>query len=284
MARSKSKRANADEAREVRWAHSVRRLWEEIRSELESDVTENTSAAPGLKPTDRLFAQLVNLAEAPAAGIERLRRGVCYELSLQRMVHPKSRVAVGSKKRALAQLRGSARLSRELFAIVSNLDQQASAALIYVDWRRDNFGRPPGADENYPPRPPPKFSDWSKLPWFKTIAEFAELSSEALAVVQAGSPPKPRGRPCRGAFSIILSGSLVEFTLNGLLDVRAAGGRLTLDKNAGTGTLVEALGLLRPHMPQRFIPNKLPLSTLARVKALDEKIATARPPIENIQS
>jgi hypothetical protein len=42
--------------------------------------------------------------------------------------------------------------------------------------------------------------------------------------------------------------------------------------------------LLRPHMPQRFIPNKLPLSTLARVKALDEKIATARPPIENIQS
>jgi hypothetical protein len=255
-----------------------------MRSELESNETDDTFAVPGLKPDDRLFAELANLAQVPAAGTERLTRGVFYELSCQWIVHSKPPVAVGSNKRALAQLRGSAKLSRELFAIVSNLDQQALKALIYVDCRRDNFGRPPGADKYYPPRPPPEFSNWSKSQWFKIIAEFAELSSEALAFVRAGSPPNPRGRPRRGAFSTIFSRSLVEFTLNLLLDVRAAGGRLTLDKNAGTGTLVEALGLLRPHVRPRFIPNKLPLSTLARVKALDEKIATAPSSIENFRS
>jgi hypothetical protein len=94
----------------------------------------------------------------------------------------------------------------------------------------------------------------------------------------------PRGRPRRGTFSQIYSSSLTEFTLNLLLDVRAAGGRFTLDKNTGTGTLVEALALLRPHMRPGLIPNKLPFSTLARVKALDQKIATTPRSTENIQS
>jgi hypothetical protein len=98
------------------------------------------------------------------------------------------------------------------------------------------------------------------------------------------SPPNRRGRPRHGAFSLLFSGSLTEFTLRLLLAVWAAGGRLTLDKNIGTGTLVEALTLLRPYMRPGVIPNKLPLSTLARVKALDQKIASDPRSTENIRS
>jgi len=58
-----------------------------------------------------------------------------------------------------------------------------------------------------------------------------------------------------------------------LWDVRAAGGRLTLDKNSGKGTLPETLELLSPHLPPGFIPRVLPLSTLARMKALEKKLA-----------
>jgi len=72
--------------------------------------------------------------------------------------------------------------------------------------------------------------------------------------------------------------------LNLLLDVRAAGGRLTFDKNSGTGTLVKALELLRPRARPGLIPNVLPMSTLARVKALDQKIATDLRSTTNIQS
>jgi hypothetical protein len=59
------------------------------------------------------------------------------------------------------------------------------------------------------------------------------------------------------------AGSLARFTLRLLWDVRANGGRLILDKNRGTGTLLEALNLLRSHLPPGFVPNALPLSTLA---------------------
>ena len=183
------------------------------------------------------------------------------------------------------------KLSRGLSAIIPNLDQQALEALLCVDhYRKAPPGRAtPGmlVGGRWAPEPPPDFSNWSESRWFnfeRYITELAELSSEALTFVQVVAPPKPRGRPRRGAFSIIFSRSLAEFTLYLLLDVRAAGGRLTLDKNAGTGTLVEALALLRPHLPLRFIPNKLPLSTLAHVKALDKKIATAPHSFENNQS
>jgi hypothetical protein len=57
--------------------------------------------------------------------------------------------------------------------------------------------------------------------------------------------------------------------------VEAAGGRLTLDKNRGTGTLVTALSLLREYLPPGFVPKALPLSTLAKAKALDNKITPA---------
>jgi len=294
MARSKSKRLDTGAARDAAtepaediiwaWASCIYFIWKRTRFRLESGVTDYyqlsaltsfdleeleskrapvldyTRTVPGLKPDHHLFAELATVAQVSSAeGIDRLQRGVLYELSHQWVVlaEPAS-VTADSKKRALAQLRALAKLSHDLTAIVSNLDEQALSALAYANSKS-----------------PRVFSDYRTV-----VAEFAKLSSEALMLLWK---PKPRGRPTGGSFLIWhYSGPkpLAEFTLNLLLDVRAAGGQLTFDKNAGAGTLTQALALLRPYAPPGRFPNELP-SSLARIKALDTKIAKAA---KNIQS
>ena len=275
-------KSDSNAASEIRWALHVRYVWAEIRSEIESGAT----AVPEAQQDNGLVAEIANLAHVVTPeGIETLRRGILYELHRHETHHqqprPKSLPAVGLNKRAVVQLKTSVRLLRELSTILSDLDPGAMAALLYVEWhRRNNF--PSGTRDERPRPPPPSWSmsDWSKSIWARQIAELEELSSEGLAYARRRLPPKPRGRPRRGAFSAMFSGSLVEFTLELLLHVRAAGGHLTLDKNArqGAGTLIDVLTLLRPHMTPSLIPKMLPLSTLAKVKALDQKIATIDSP------
>jgi hypothetical protein len=265
------------------WASFIYYVWERTRSKLVSGVTDYyrlsaltnsdleeleskrspvvdyTRTVPGLKPGDRLFAELANLAQISSAeGIEGLRRGVLYELSHYWVVRiaPAPPVAADSKQRAFAQLREAAKLSQDLSTIASNFDKQASWALVDAQARNRR----------------PDFSDYRTQ--LKIIAEFAKLSSEAL-ICFPECKPKSQGRPRRVLLSYYKGPKpLPDFTLNLLLDVRAAGGQLTFDKNSGTGTLVEALALLRPYVRPGIIPNKLP-STLARIKTLDTKIATA---------
>jgi hypothetical protein len=232
-------------------------------------------AVPDLRPDDRLFAELANLAQVSSAeGLEKLRKAVLLILKWQSRSMLPHKPPPSSKKRALAQLRKSIKLSRDLSAIVSSLDQQALHALRDVYLRcRSKFG-----DLGHFEIP-----DWPLPNVISQITEFAELSSEALVVART---PRKRGRPHSGILSKFSKElrSLSEFTLALLFAVRAGGGRLTLDKNTGTGTLVEALALLRPHVRPGLIPNNLPFSTLARVKALDQKIATALGLTENIRS
>jgi hypothetical protein len=45
------------------------------------------------------------------------------------------------------------------------------------------------------------------------------------------------------------------------------GGTLTLDKNYEKGTLIEAIEVLRPYLPELAVPSPLPLETIQRVKA-----------------
>jgi hypothetical protein len=47
----------------------------------------------------------------------------------------------------------------------------------------------------------------------------------------------------------------------------AAGGRFTFEKNTGRGTLIEAIRILGPCLPDGFVPKALPFSTLQRVKS-----------------
>ncbi len=44
------------------------------------------------------------------------------------------------------------------------------------------------------------------------------------------------------------------------------GGRTTLDKNYGTGTLIKITDVARPHLPNDFVPDKLKLSRLRRLQ------------------
>jgi hypothetical protein len=321
MARSQRKRPTTDAATETKddiwsWASSIYYMWQRTRFRLESGMTDYhrlsavtsfdleeleskrapvldyTRTVPGLKLDHRLFAELANLAEVSSAeGIERLRRGVLYELSHYWVAPP---VAADSEKRALAQLRKLAKVSQDLSTIVSNLDEQALRVLAVTSLglQSSSVMRSQGyfhtftilklphekdVRETIGPEPRGTLSDYRSQ--LKFIPEFAKLSSEAL---MRACKPKPQGRPRGGSFSIWRTKAkpLADFTLTLLLDVRAAGGRLTFNKNSRTGTLVEALALLRPYARPGVIPNELP-STLARLKTLDTKLATAR---WNIQS
>jgi hypothetical protein len=295
MTRSRDKRArigaeSSKDQRHIRWARSVRSFWEQERAELESGVAD-VGTIPWVKLDDRLFAELTELAQVPAAGVERLRRNVSYELSffkLDRERPTTEPVEAGSKKRALIQLRRSTQLSQELSAILLNLDRKAEQALYNAAyWRRHrarekewerNFAQRYRGDKRRRLAPDPNFPEWdSHFNNFQRITdELAGLSSEALSFLQAKPRPRPRGRPRGGAFSKILARSLVEFTLRLLLDVRAAGGQLTVDKNLGEGTLLDALNLLRPYLP-RWFPRKLPVGNLDKVRTLDRKIAHESP-------
>ena len=52
------------------------------------------------------------------------------------------------------------------------------------------------------------------------------------------------------------------------VDVGESGGKLTFTKDSGTGTLIAALGILRPHLPEGVVPERerLPLGTIQKVK------------------
>jgi hypothetical protein len=46
-----------------------------------------------------------------------------------------------------------------------------------------------------------------------------------------------------------------------------AGGKLSFNKNSANGTLADALGLLRDHLPNGLVPDPLPSATIQRLKA-----------------
>jgi hypothetical protein len=186
---------------------------------------------------DGLYARLAGIAQVPATAIEELWTGVSYELS----------IPWGWDKPVRRSEKSAVRRSKK-------------PALVQLRRALRTLRELPEIVLNVEPQ---------------ELRE--ELFSEPLSSVQTKPPPRPRGRPRGGAFSKCITGSLVEFAFCLLLDVRAAGGRLTLDKNRGTGTLVDALDLLRPYLPQGFIPQRLPFGTLDRVRALDRKISTDPP-------
>jgi len=73
--------------------------------------------------------------------------------------------------------------------------------------------------------------------------------------------PRKRGRR-RGDIN---DRTFQDFVRHLLLSVRLADGDLTLDKNFKKGTLIDALNILRPHLPKGVIPICLP-STIQKIK------------------
>lgn len=267
-----------------RWARGARIIWASVREELyQFEVPrlagyQEVGHAKGKSKERRLpdvhvLAKLERLSQVRSngPGAVQLRAGVYHELDLAWAAHsaPRPHLKKGEHKRALIQLNRLARLSSNLRKSFEDLNDEARTSVMSasteIEYRAEGKTHKHGVPR--PPRPPEESIDFE--PYKKAIEKIEGLALEAGRWARLPPRARPRGRPRRGS----LLYSLQLFTLDLLWDVRAAGGRLTLDKNMARGTLLEALNLLRPYLPPRFVPIELPLSTLAGLKALDKKIA-----------
>jgi hypothetical protein len=215
-----------------------------------------------LLPDDNVFHQLASYAHLPAAEVEKMQRGVSYEVDQVWQDYCELPYwKPGEPARVLKQLRRVKKLSGEFSAAVKGLD---SGALMFL--RISAYLRDPSAKDG------PKTRQ-EIVEDLKFIHNLADWFSTALSIALDKQPANPVGRPAGGGLTMTSAPSLARFVLALLWDVRAAGGRLSLDKNAGTGGLIEALELLRPYLPPGFVPICAPLSTLTKIKTLDNKFA-----------
>jgi hypothetical protein len=91
-----------------------------------------------------------------------------------------------------------------------------------------------------------------------------DMFCEMVGSTETARPrPRRQGRPT-GA----VKDSVFQVLCESLLQAaETAGGKLTLQKNAKRGTLIDALDMLAPHLPDGLVPAALPLSTLERIAA-----------------
>jgi hypothetical protein len=198
-----------------------------------------------------------------------LRQGVSYELDCEWLSHWNfAPIGAAEAKIILKQWKRLEQSSTEFCAALESLDD---SALLFVRLAIYFSVKPPEL--------PTRAEIVNEI---KKIVMFAKASSQALTYTK-DDPERPKivGRPPGGPLSSCGPGSLPRFALRLLWDVKAAGGRLTLDKNTRQGTLVKVLNLLRPYLPPGFVPNVLPVTRLAEMKAVDAKFALDLELIDN---
>src|SRR4051812_47586684 len=88
----------------------------------------------------------------------------------------------------------------------------------------------------------------------------------------------PGGRPPGAVRSPIFQ----NFVRDLRTTVNAVGGKLTLEKDTpgGSGSMIEAFRMLKPHLPDDFIPNALGASTL---RNLIDQISEVERALEKIE-
>jgi hypothetical protein len=110
----------------------------------------------------------------------------------------------------------------------------------------------------------------------KTAYQFDQLFSLVSGNPQSRLPhqtpqPRQRGRKKGGIKHPLFQ----DFVWELLISTKAAGGRLTLEKNYGAfGSLIDVITVLAPHLPPGFVPNPLSsfAATLQRIKTRHERI------------
>jgi hypothetical protein len=228
-----------------------------------------------------LFIHIGGLARVSAVGLTGLKRGICQDIAREwRWYEQTPVVDPEARKLARGQAAALRRLSAELTARLEILNDDVLEALALADLLivadRQNF---PLGEVNrddhlrLASKLPRGGEDFEQIK--KAVATLAERASKAEHIYRHKSRYLS-GRPARGGFAKPPGepGSLAQFALRLLWDVRTAGGRLTLDKNSRKGTLIETLELLSPHLPPGFVPKILPVSTLAKMHALDKKLSS----------
>ena len=206
-------------------------------------------------PDERLFVRLAEIGRI-SAGAEVLREGISQRIDMEWQTGPIK------PKHLLAQLNSLTRSSSELFECLKKLTKVGLDALWEASYE----------DGIYETDEERRIEIAFQLAELTINAKgLASLASRAAR--SQGQQSRKAMKKTRAALKPIAPGRLSGFTLSLLWEMRFAGGKLTLDKNLRKGTLADALNLLRPYLPPRFIPKELPFSTLARIKSLDQKIA-----------
>jgi hypothetical protein len=100
---------------------------------------------------------------------------------------------------------------------------------------------------------------------FLPIAEIEqgiEMFFESLGADLPKATPRRRGRPT----GVVKHEPFRNFVWELLEITCAAGGNLSLEKNIGRGTLIDAINRLEEYLPSNFVPTRLAAPTLQRIK------------------
>jgi hypothetical protein len=187
--------------------------------------------------------EVANIARVPA----KERESFCDLVQLPvRLVWERDRRALGTKAGSgLVRAAQAARTLDEAFGDLSPNDREWIERL----WART-----------------PEYKKWIlELP--RTINRLAHLFSIAAGMAPPLGPaetsrPSPIGRRP----GTIKDMAFREFVRLLLVAAAESGGRLALDKNRGTGSLIEAIEMLAPYLPNGVVPKPLSPSTLQRIK------------------
>jgi hypothetical protein len=191
----------------------------------------------------------VAMRVADAAGVpENERESYCDLVRFTvRLVWERDRRAFGAK--AGTALIGAAEAARALHEALDNLDSGDR------EWLEGLWSRTP------------RYKRWLReLP--ETAFQLAHLLSVAAGKAPPPGPgetsrPNERGRR-KGSVKDVIFLDFVRF----LLVVTAeSSGNLTIENERGTGTLIDALEILRKHLPDGVVPTAPPAGTLQRIKA-----------------
>jgi hypothetical protein len=117
---------------------------------------------------------------------------------------------------------------------------------------------------------------WRRTPWYKdwlldvpeTVFRVAHMLSSAAGMsppraTGVAAPPHQKSDRDRTRKDVMF----LDFVRRLKLVVSESGGELALDQNYDKGTLIDALDLLKPHLPKGVVPDRLPLGTLKKLKA-----------------
>jgi hypothetical protein len=94
----------------------------------------------------------------------------------------------------------------------------------------------------------------------------ATIDNIAMLLFAALGKPSPPPIHLRTRSHEIADQMLRELVFGLLYAAAETGGRLTFDKNSGSGTLSQALDLLRDYLPKGLVPEPLRYSTIQRLK------------------
>jgi len=107
----------------------------------------------------------------------------------------------------------------------------------------------------------------------ETAYQLALLSSLITGKPHPRLPSQPPDPPVAGRRSgTVEHWAFQNFVYDLLISTKVANGRLTLAKSNRTGSLIKAIIDLTPYLPDHFVPEPLPISTLQKIRVAFSRV------------